>query len=148
MSYFDSSYKDSLKAAVMGKLTAEDTGAQVKTMIWIILSLILLSCCALCVYNNFDMQKIFSSFNVNILLSTNCLTVMAVILAMIYGFNKVSRDPSTLTKYIPSAFTPTPTPTPNVGSMPSVLPTAQTASSFFNSLSGGFSSVASTPIDN
>lgn len=148
MNFFDSSYKDALKTAVMGKINEENTGNQVKTMIYIILLIIFCSCCAMCIYNGFDFQKIFSSFNINILLSTNCLTIIAVLLAMIYGFHSVSKDPSTLSKYLPSAFTGNSI-TPTLPNLSATMPlSAQNIPNILGTSSDVLSSYASTPLLN
>lgn len=104
MNFFsiDETSKDLLKSAVVDKMSQDSTGQQVKTMIYIIIFLIILSYCALCMYNGYDIGKIFNTFNINLVSSINCLTIIIVILAMIYGFHTVSRDPSTLTKYLPN----------------------------------------------
>jgi len=98
-------------------ISQESTGKRIKMMLIIILVLVILSFFILFAYNGFNLTEIFSSYNVSLLSSTNCLTIFALVLAMIYGFHYVSKDPSSFIKYLPEQNL-----SDAAGSMTSVLP--------------------------
>ncbi len=114
-------YSDVLKSALMSKMVEQDTGATIKTTIYIILVLIICSCSLICFTNGFDMSKIFSSFTVDLLFLINSLTLIAVVLALMYGFHSVAKDPTKYTDMISSL-------PQSVQSIQSI-PTAQTLTS-------------------
>lgn len=116
MPFFSNEYKSS----IVNKISQESTGKNIKMMLSIILVLVLLSCFILFAYNGFDFTAIFSNFNVSILSCANCLTFIGLILAMLYGFHSVSRDPSSYVKYLPGQNEILST--DGLGSMTSVLP--------------------------
>jgi hypothetical protein len=116
MPFFSNEYKSS----IVNRISQESTGKNIKMMISIILVLVVLSFFILFAYNGFNFTEIFSNFNVSLLSSANCLTIVGLVLAMIYGFHYVSKDPSSFIKYLPgqNEFLST----DKAGSMTSVLP--------------------------
>lgn len=108
------------KSSIVNKISQESTGKNIKMMISIILVLVILSFFILFAYNGFNFTEIFSNFNVSLLSSANCLTIVGLVLAMIYGFHYVSKDPSSFIKYLPGQNEILST--DRAGSMTSVLP--------------------------
>lgn len=62
----------------------------IKIMLFIILSLVICSCCLICFMNDMDILKIFSSSTVDLLCCINCLTIIGLFLALIFGFHSFS----------------------------------------------------------
>ena len=66
----------------------------IKIMLFVILLLVICSCCLICFMNDMDYTKIFSSTTVDLLCCINCLTIIGIFLALIFGFHTFSTSES------------------------------------------------------
>lgn len=82
---------EKLQQDTIENLRSESTGGGIKASLMIILLLVFISCCALCINNNYNFDKLFSSFNTNILFAVTSLTVIGMFLALAYGFRKIDK---------------------------------------------------------
>ncbi len=74
-------YSDVLKSVALSKLTEKSEGS-VRTYLWVIIILIILSCVSALLMG--DVGKMFSSFNTNLLISANCLAIIGIGMALAY----------------------------------------------------------------
>jgi hypothetical protein len=66
----------------------------IKIMLFVILLLVICSCCLIYFMNDMDYTKIFSSTTVDLLCCINCLTIIGIFLALIFGFHTFSTSES------------------------------------------------------